>query len=189
MGKSGDELYQTTNPIYITWHQTPCGTILLGDLDGALCLCDWPGEPRRSRIDRRIQKAFNARYVERITPLLRQAIKQLDAYFARERTTFDLPLRFAGTDFQRSVWHALLEIPYGATISYEELAQRLGNPRAVRAVASANGANPIAIFVPCHRVIGKDHRLTGYAGGLAAKAILLDLEKEQGLPQAGSGAH
>ena len=89
---------------------------------------------------------------------------------------FDIPLLFIGTEFQKNVWHKLLEIPYGKTVSYGELAKLLGIPKAVRAVANANGANAISIFAPCHRVIGSDHSLTGYGGGLAAKRLLLDLE-------------
>ncbi len=101
---------------------------------------------------------------------------QLDEYFSRKRTAFDIPLAFIGTDFQKAVWNELLNIPYGTTISYAKLSQRLNNPKAIRAVAAANGANPISIFVPCHRVIGSNHKLTGYGGGLAAKKILLELE-------------
>jgi methylated-DNA-[protein]-cysteine S-methyltransferase len=101
---------------------------------------------------------------------------QLTAYFAGDRTTFDLPLALHGTDFQRRVWAALLTIPYGTTTSYGELARRLGNPNGSRAVGLANGQNPVAIIVPCHRVIGADGKLTGYGGGLPRKAALLDFE-------------
>ena len=94
------------------------------------------------------------------------------------RRQFDVPLLFAGTQFQRKVWHALLEIPYGETISYGEMACSLGVPQSVRAVANANGANAISIFAPCHRVIGSKGMLTGYGGGLDAKRYLLDLEKQ-----------
>jgi methylated-DNA-[protein]-cysteine S-methyltransferase len=103
-------------------------------------------------------------------------VGQLEAYFAGERTTFDMPLQLSGTDFQRQVWSELQRIPYGETISYGELARRLGNPAAVRAVGLANGRNPIAIVVPCHRVIGADGSLTGYGGGLERKSWLLDHE-------------
>ncbi len=106
----------------------------------------------------------------------RQALAQLDAYFAGERTTFDLPLRMDGTDFQRLAWDALLTIPYGTTISYGEQARRIGRPEASRAVGAANGRNPIAIIVPCHRVIGSGGKLTGYGGGLPLKQWLLDHE-------------
>jgi methylated-DNA-[protein]-cysteine S-methyltransferase len=101
---------------------------------------------------------------------------QLGDYFAGRLTRFDVPLRLEGTPFQREVWQGLLEIDYGETISYGELARRIGRPRAVRAVGLANGQNPIAVIVPCHRVIGADGTLTGYGGGLDRKRLLLDLE-------------
>ncbi|WP_295801854.1 methylated-DNA--[protein]-cysteine S-methyltransferase [uncultured Microbulbifer sp.] len=110
------------------------------------------------------------------TSLTDAAAAQLQAYFAGERQVFDLPLDAAGTDFQRGVWQSLCAIPYGETRSYRELAEAIGNPKAVRAVARANGANPLSIVVPCHRVIGADGTLTGYAGGLEMKARLLALE-------------
>jgi methylated-DNA-[protein]-cysteine S-methyltransferase len=109
-------------------------------------------------------------------PVLARAVSQLTAYFAGERRSFDLPLAPAGTAFQLAVWAALVEIPYGTTVSYGELARRLGSPSASRAVGLANGRNPIAIVVPCHRVIGADGSLTGFGGGMAAKRTLLDLE-------------
>lgn len=108
---------------------------------------------------------------------LATASRQFDTYFAGELQDFDLPLAPVGTPFQKSVWKALCEIGYGETISYAELARRIGNPRAVRAVGTANGANPLAIIVPCHRVIGADGSLTGYGGGLPAKQFLLELEQ------------
>jgi methylated-DNA-[protein]-cysteine S-methyltransferase len=101
---------------------------------------------------------------------------QLGGYFAGRLTSFDVPLQLEGTPFQREVWQGLLEIDYGETISYGELARRIGRPRAVRAVGLANGQNPIAVIVPCHRVIGADGTLTGYGGGLDRKRLLLDLE-------------
>ena len=105
------------------------------------------------------------------------AADQLDAYFAGERTTFDLPLAPLGSEFQQRVWAALLEIPYGATESYGDLAQRIGSPGAARAVGLANGKNPIGIVIPCHRVVGSNGSLTGYGGGLNRKRQLLDLER------------
>jgi methylated-DNA-[protein]-cysteine S-methyltransferase len=101
---------------------------------------------------------------------------QLDEYFAGDRTAFHLPLRLGGTDFQRSVWTQLAAIPYGTTISYGELARRVGNPKASRAVGLANGRNPVAVIVPCHRVIAGDGSLGGYGGGLDRKTTLLHLE-------------
>jgi methylated-DNA-[protein]-cysteine S-methyltransferase len=106
-----------------------------------------------------------------------EVVGQLEAYFAGERTEFDLPLHLEGTDFQRRVWAALREVPYGTTWSYGQLAAHVGSPGASRAVGLANGRNPIAIIVPCHRVVGADGRLTGYGGGLERKQALLDLER------------
>ena len=107
-----------------------------------------------------------------------EAIRQLGEYFAKMRVEFDLPLATEGTPFQRSVWRVLREIPYGATISYGELARRVGNPKASRAVGSANGKNPLPIVIPCHRVIASDGTLGGFGGGLPAKEALLALERE-----------
>lgn len=107
----------------------------------------------------------------------REAIRQLEAYFNRELRSFDLALHPVGTDFQVSVWNALRDIPYGKTESYGELAARIGKPAAVRAVGAANGANPIAIVLPCHRVIGSTGKLVGYGGGLQNKVKLLALER------------
>ena len=162
--------------IQIQHYESPCGELILGSFEGKLCLCDWMFEKRRASIDKRIQKALGADYEEGVSDVIRETIIQLDEYFARQRKTFDIPLVFTGTEFQNSVWQALLDIPYGKTLSYGELAKKLGNPKAVRAVAAANGANPISIFVPCHRVIGGNHKLVGYGGGLEAKKGLLDLE-------------
>lgn len=110
------------------------------------------------------------------TPLLKRAKKQLEEYFTGQRRNFNLPLSLAGTEFQQRVWRALAEIPYGQTISYSEQGQMVGAPRAVRAIGRTNGLNPIAIVLPCHRVIGKNGSLTGYAGGLDIKRTLLELE-------------
>ena len=111
--------------------------------------------------------------VEKITPVIIQAIAQLDEYFNGTRKYFDLPLTPEGTPFQKQVWEALQEIPYGKTISYSQLAIQLGNLKTIRAVGLANGQNPIAIIIPCHRVIGKDGSLVGYGGGLENKVWLL----------------
>ncbi|HEY5342058.1 MAG TPA: methylated-DNA--[protein]-cysteine S-methyltransferase [Solirubrobacteraceae bacterium] len=105
---------------------------------------------------------------------------QLEEYFAGERTTFEVPLAPEGAPFEREVWRALEEIPYGETVSYGEIARRVGQPGAARAVGTANGRNPIAVIVPCHRVIGADGSLTGYGGGLERKRLLLELERGQG---------
>ncbi len=110
---------------------------------------------------------------------LQEVILQLRAYFAGDLETFDLPLAPAGTPFQQNVWRRLCDIPYGETISYGELARRIGNPNASRAVGLANGSNPIPVIIPCHRVIGSNGKLTGYGGGLPIKEKLLALERRQ----------
>lgn len=162
--------------IFIRHYQTPVGEMVLGSYDGQLCLCDWANEARRDRIDRRLRKFFSAEMVEGKSVATDMAIAELEEYFLCKRTSFDQPLIFAGTDFQKMVWYKLLDIPYGETMSYGEIARQLGRPEAVRAVANAIGANAISIFVPCHRVIGSNFKLVGYAGGPDAKKALLSLE-------------
>jgi len=111
------------------------------------------------------------------TPFLRGVAKEIKEYLSGKRKEFDIPLKLCGTDFQRSVWNALLTIPYGETRSYRDIAEQIGNPNACRAVGMANHRNPVAIIVPCHRVIGADGSLTGFGGGLELKQQLLDLEQ------------
>ena len=156
-------------------YSSPVGRLLLGELRGSIVLCDWTESHRHPAHLRRlgIEKPLLS---ENPTSLLQEAILQLDQYFSAQRTTFTLPLEPQGTPFQRQVWQALLQVPYGTTITYLQLAQRLGMPQSVRAVANAVGANPISILVPCHRVVGSRGTLTGYAGGLPAKRHLLALE-------------
>ena len=144
---------------------TPIGDLLLvADSDGALTAVHLPG------------RHGSTAGMQRDDALLEPARRQLTEYFAGERTTFDLPLRPTGAPFQLRVWERLATIPYGETTSYGEIAAELGQPTASRAVGAANGRNPIAIVVPCHRVIGANGSLTGYAGGLDQKRALLDLE-------------
>ena len=164
------------NSIAIQAFETPFGELLLGVHRDRLCLCDWRFRKMRERIDARIQQGLEAGYEERDDPLFAQVRRQLDEYFRRGRTSFDVPLSFVGTDFQKRVWNGLLQIPYGETRSYAELAQQAGSPGSVRAVGTANGANALSIVVPCHRVIGADGRLAGYAGGTRVKKRLLELE-------------
>jgi methylated-DNA-[protein]-cysteine S-methyltransferase len=116
---------------------------------------------------------------ERNKPILIETERQLEQYFAGERSVFDLELDFVGTPFQAEVWQTLLTIPYGQTRSYGQIAAQIGKPKAVRAVGAANGKNPISIIAPCHRVVGASGDLTGFAGGLAAKQQLLALESRQ----------
>ncbi len=165
------------NKIHIQYFKTPVGEMILGSYDNKLCMADWRYRKRRESIDRRVQKGLNAIFVEEESMVLNLAREELEAYFKGLRNTFDIPLLLLGTEFQKSVWQGLLQIPFGTTSSYKELAQNIDQEKAVRAVASAIGANAISIFIPCHRIIGADGSLTGYAGGLEAKKKLLDLEK------------
>lgn len=165
--------------IHIQYYPTRCGELIVGSYGQALCLCDWKSRPNRETVDKRIQKALNARYEIKSSPVVEEAFKQLNEYFNRQRTSFDIPLLTIGTDFQKKIWELLLALPYGTTASYLELSQQFGDPKAIRAVSSANAANAISIFIPCHRIIGTNGKLIGYAGGLEAKKMLLDLESDE----------
>ena len=148
---------------------SPVGQLTLVARNGKLSAILWEKE-RANRV--RLGELHQADD----SPVLLEAERQLREYFTGTRNQFDLELDFDGTDFQKQVWHALLTIPFGETRSYSQIAQQIGNPKAVRAVGAANGRNPISIIAPCHRVIGASGELTGFAGGLQAKQYLLALE-------------
>ncbi len=134
--------------ILTQYYQSPYGELLLGSFGDKLCLCDWMlNEKRRVPVDKRIRQALHADYEEGTSEVIARAIIQLDEYFACKRTIFDVPLLAVGTEFQRTVWQELQNIPYGKTVSYGELSRKLGNPKAVRAVAAANGANALSILI------------------------------------------
>ncbi len=162
--------------IKIQYFKTPFGELILGDYNHQLCLCDWRYRKMRTAIDNRIKSGINAEFVEESTELIQLTITQLNEYFSNKRTVFDLPLLLIGTDFQQNVWNELLKIDFGKTETYLGLSKKLNNIKAIRAVASANGANAISIIIPCHRVIGSSGELIGYAGGLETKKKLLQLE-------------
>lgn len=165
------------NTVNTQVYQAPQGDLLLGVYENKLCLCDWQARSRREAIDRRIQVALDAHYVTANCELLEQTALQLDEYFQHQRQQFDLPLQMIGSAFQQAVWRALLQIPYASTRSYLDLAKAVDNEKAVRAVASANGANAISIIIPCHRVIANNGQLSGYAGGVDAKKELIAFER------------
>lgn len=167
------------NIIKIQRYTSPCGDLTLGSLGDKLCLCDWTAERHRDIIDKRLKRLLNVEFEYGFSDTISETARQLDEYFTGKRQVFDIPLLFAGTDFQKKVWNKLLEISYGKTISYGEMAEQLGMPKAVRAVANANRANAISIIVPCHRVIGSNNKLVGYAGGLEAKKTLLNIESQK----------
>jgi len=156
--------------MYYCYLDTPIGELLLAGDDDGLAMVGFPKGPMRRNPES--DWIFNEK------PLT-AARRQLREYFAGKRRSFELPLKLSGTNFQQSVLRALQEIPYGETVSYGEIARRIGRPRAVRAVGAANGRNPLPIVIPCHRVIGKSGDLTGFGGGLDTKEALLRLEAEQ----------
>ena len=167
------------NSISLQHYDSPCGRLVLASFADRLCLCDWSDNPFAERNRRRIEKYLKATSKTETTSVLEDTKRQLDEYFAGKRKAFDIQLCLVGTDFQHKVWNALRSIPYGSTKSYKDIAQCIGKPKAVRAVAGAIGANAISILIPCHRVIGSNHSLTGYAGGLEAKRGLLGMETQE----------
>lgn len=168
--------------ICIQYFKTPLGELILGSYKDSLCLCDWRYRKNREVIDERITNAFQTAYVESESGVILESMRQLNDYFNKGRKQFDLPLQMVGSEFQKRVWNALINIPYGETVSYLELAKKLGNEKSIRAVASANGSNAISIIIPCHRVLGSKGELTGYAGGLETKRKLLQLESASLFP-------
>ena len=151
--------------------KSPVGKLKLIASDHGLKAILWENDnPNRVRLNPGLEDNHH--------PILLEAEHQLNDYFAKKRTTFSIPLDFTGTEFQKKVWAALLTIPFGETRSYGQIAEQVGHPKASRAVGAANGKNPISIIAPCHRVIGSTGKLTGFAGGLETKAILLALEAE-----------
>ena len=165
------------NKINIQYYKTKYAEFILGSFENRLCLLDFRYRKMRTTVDNRLKKGLNAEFVEQDDEILIETRKQLDAYFDMERKVFDIPMITVGTDFQKSVWDALVKVPYGTTATYLQLAKNIGNEKAVRAVANANGANAIGIIIPCHRIIGTDGELTGYGGGLPLKKRLLELEQ------------
>jgi methylated-DNA-[protein]-cysteine S-methyltransferase len=149
--------------------KSPVGELKLVASDKGLVAILWENDnPNRIRLGTMSE--------DKNHPILLETERQLQEYFAGKRNAFSVKLDFAGTEFQKQVWQALLRIPFGETRSYGQIAKEIGNPKAVRAVGAANGKNPISIIAPCHRVIGSTGKLTGFAGGLETKAHLLDLE-------------
>ncbi len=168
------------NEIIIKYFKADIGELIIGSYNEMLCLCDWRYRNMRSEIDDRIRKGLSAEYSEGDSEVIETTISQLNEYLSGARQDFGIPLLLIGTEFQKKVWEELRKIPYGKTRSYIDLSRSIGNEKAIRAVAAANGANALSIFVPCHRIIGSKGELTGYAGGLQAKKKLLKLEAEGG---------
>lgn len=165
--------------IHIQRHSTPCGDLTLGTYRGTLCLCDWTARKHPEAIRHRFSRSLDADFIKEDDATLAVAQQQLDEYFQHKRIKFDIPILMVGTQFQHHVWNELMHIPYGTTVNYAEIARRMNATTSVRAVANAISANAISIFIPCHRVIGSNGSLTGYAGGLTAKRLLLTLEQDE----------
>jgi len=163
--------------INIQYCKTKIGELILGSFEGKLCLLDFRYRKMRKTVDERIKKGLNAKFVENNTEIIEKTLAELDEYFHGNRKEFDVPLKMVGTDFQKRVWEALLRVPFGTTSNYLQLAKNIKNEKAVRAVAAANGANSMSIIIPCHRIIGSNGKLVGYAGGLPIKKQLLKLEQ------------
>lgn len=151
----------------VFFYDTPVGKLCIGEENDSITRVTWSKVPEE--------------YIQEETELILNCKIQLEEYFAGKRKNFDLPLAPKGTDFQKRVWKALTDIPYGETRTYGEIAAAVGNPKAARAVGMANNKNPIGIIVPCHRVVGADGKLVGYAGGMEKKEWLLNLEQEKRL--------
>ncbi|WP_392563115.1 bifunctional transcriptional activator/DNA repair enzyme AdaA [Orbus sturtevantii] len=164
--------------IYLNRIETPIGTMFAGATDNGLCLLEFTDRRMLETEFKHLVKRYNATLVRGDNVHIKQTKQQLNEYFSGKRQNFTITLDTKGTDFQKQVWQALMDIPYGTTRSYQEQAVYIGNPKAVRAVANANGMNQMSIIIPCHRVIGADGKLTGYGGGLWRKNWLLNLEKE-----------
>lgn len=162
--------------MFLTRISTPLGPMAAGAVEDGICLLEFEDMPfLKNRIDR-LRRYLGTDVIPGDSPHFDPLARQLEEYFAGTRRVFDLPLVITGTPFQKLIWEELRRIPWGQTRSYAGLARNIGRPSAVRAAAGAVGANRLAIVVPCHRVIGTDGSLTGYAGGLHRKEYLLDLE-------------
>ena len=167
------------NIINVLRFSSPIGRLIACATEKGLCFLGFNGQKYSEKHFTDIQKQFNAMLLPGKNTHLTQTKKQISEYFAGTRKFFSVALDVVGTDFRKKVWNELLTIPYGKTMSYKEQALAMNNVKAIRAVASANGANKISIIIPCHRVIGSNGSLTGYAGGLHRKSWLLDFEKKQ----------
>ena len=162
--------------IFVKHIDTPVGKMRIGASDEGICLFDFQYRKSIDTIMKRIETLSGRQFAEGEHPHFKVLEQQIDEYFLGRRKDFDLPLNLVGTPFQKRVWEGLLQIPYGETRSYKQQSIFLGDEKAIRAVAGANGENGIAIIIPCHRVIGANGSLTGYGGGLQRKKWLLDHE-------------
>tara|TARA_B100001250_G_scaffold302552_1_gene264279 strand:+ start:1525 stop:2070 length:546 start_codon:yes stop_codon:yes gene_type:complete len=169
---------QIQNHIEIQYYKTKFGEFVLGSFKNKLCLLDFRYRKMRALVDSRIKNTLDADYLVQNNKILKEVKKQIDEYFSAKRKKFEVPILIVGSPFQKKVWKSLTNVKYGETASYLDIAKNIGNEKAVRAVASANGANSLVIIIPCHRIIGSNGKLVGYGGGLSIKKRLLDLERK-----------
>ena len=179
------------NQINIQYYKTKIGELIIGSIDNKLCLLDYRYRRMRQAVDKRLRmrqavdkrlkNGFDAEFIEKDNEILKKIRTQIDEFLIGARKEFDIPIVTIGTDFQKKVWNALMDVKYGEIATYLDLAKKIGNPKAVRAVASANGANSISLIIPCHRIIGSDGKLVGYGGGLPTKKRLLKIERENSI--------
>lgn len=168
----------TKHKILYRFYESPYGKMLIGSIDGKLCICDWTGSRRHESNKRRLCEKLNAAFQLEECEENNIAVQELNEYFAGLRQSFNIPIISAGTTLQISAWQELSKIPYGSTTTYAAISMQCGIPKGVRAVANAIASNPLSIIIPCHRVIGASGSLTGYAGGLNAKRGLLEFESQ-----------
>lgn len=168
---------RTEDCIVVTWIESPLGPLLAGATSQGVCLLEFTDRRMLEAQFETLRRRFRKVVIPGENEHLLQLKKELSEYFVGKRKSFSVKLLYPGTSFQERVWKELLKIPYGTTASYEDIARRVGSPRAVRAVGTANGLNRIAIVIPCHRVVNKSGELGGYGGGLWRKKLLLDLER------------
>lgn len=166
------------NNIHISYYKTKIGELILGSFDGKICILDFRYRRMRTTVNNRIKKHLNANFIEHEDEVILETKKQIDEYLQGQRKEFNIPILLLGTEFQKQVWNEVLNVAYGETASYLDIAKRINNPKAIRATASANGANAIALIIPCHRIIETNGELGGYGGGLPVKKRLLNLEIE-----------
>lgn len=162
--------------IFLQYYNSPVGKLVLGDYEGQLCLCDWAASQSHQKTLRRVINTLKSKTEQRSTDLTLKAVGELEEYFSGRRKQFDLPIKLCGTPFQTTVWEELTHLSFGQTLSYGEMAARIGKPKAMRAVGAAVRVNAISIIVPCHRVVGASGKLVGYAGGIDVKRALLRIE-------------
>ncbi len=167
-----------SSSIHMSYYKTKIGELIIASFEGKICIVDFRYRKMRTTVDNRIKRGLKAQFVEREDEVIAKTKKQIDEYLKGERRQFSVPILTVGTPFQRAVWSALLEIPYGKTASYLDVAKRIAKARAVRAVAAANGANSIALIIPCHRIIESGGGIGGYGAGSAVKKRLLKLESD-----------